>query len=173
MCAADPYRPPDDLRARVELLRKGGHEIESVVEGRSMEPAIPLGARIRIMPAQRAPAVGTTAAIVTPGGLVAHRVIGRGRLPWNRRFVLTQGDGTVFCDPPIPVGLVLGEVRAWRHDGDWREVEGRSSGARAVARWATLWRTLVRSALVVHPRLAAVLVRWSLRGRVAPVRWSA
>jgi hypothetical protein len=153
MCAADPYRPPDDLRARVELLRKGGHEIESVVEGRSMEPAIPLGARIRIMPAQRAPAVGTTAAIVTPGGLVAHRVIGRGRLPWNRRFVLTQGDGTVFCDPPIPVGLVLGEVRAWRHDGDWR--------------------TLVRSALVVHPRLAAVLVRWSLRGRVAPVRWSA
>ncbi len=170
MTSADAY-PPEDLRARVELLRKSGLEIESVVHGRSMEPAIRLGARIRVAANRREPAVGATVAIVTPGGLVAHRVIGRGRLPWNRRFVLTQGDGTVFCDPPVLEELVLGEVQAWRHDGDWQNVRPRASDARAVTMLATLWRAVVRSALIVHPRLASILVRWSLRGRVTPVRW--
>ena len=138
-----------------------------------MEPAIPPGARIRIVPDRPSPAVGTTVAMVTPGGLVAHRVIGRGRLPWNRRFVLTQGDGTVLCDPPVPVELVLGEVRAWLYDGEWREVRSRSTSARAATMTASLWRTVVRGALMIHPRVAAMLVRGSLRGRVMPVHWEA
>ncbi len=137
-----------------------------------MEPAIPRGALIRIEPRPEVPAVDTTVAIVTPGGLVAHRIVGRGRFPWNRRFVLTQGDGSTLCDPPVPVDLILGSVTAWRDD-QWRTVPRRSSSARAISGRATLWRGFVRCALAIHPTLATALVRLSLRGRVKPVRWTA
>jgi hypothetical protein len=157
--------------ARVELLRKSERDVESVVQGRSMEPAIAVGDQIRIRPVQRMPDVGTAVAVVTPGGLVAHRVIDRGYLPWNRGFVLTQGDGTMLCDPPVPVSLVLGEVCVRRHDGGWQAIGPRAQSARSTACGARLWRFLVRCAFAAHPRMAAMLVRWSLRGRVAPVNW--
>jgi len=137
-----------------------------------MEPAIPSGAPIRIEPRQEVPAVDSTVAIVTPGGLVAHRIVGRGRFPWNRHFVLTQGDGSTLCDPPVRVDLILGSVTVGRDD-EWHTVPRRSSSARATSARATLWRAVVRCALAVHPTLATALVRLSLRGRVKPVQWTA
>jgi hypothetical protein len=171
MSTDDIYVPPQQLRARIDLLRRSGREIESVIDGASMEPAILSGARIRIEPRTALPSVGTTVAIVTPGGLVAHRLAARGSMPWNRRFVLTQGDGLVLCDPPVPIELILGPVTARHQDEEWRAVPPRSPLARAVTWRSSLWRTVVRLALALHPRLAAALVRISLRGRVSPVRW--
>lgn len=168
---SDGNTPPASLRARVDLLRRSGREIESRVSGLSMEPAIPSGAQIRIAPAAALPSVGTAVAIVTPGGLVAHRVVGRGRLPWNRRFVLTQGDGSRLCDPPIPAELILGTVTAWRQTDSWQRVPPPATTARAAGVRAMLWRWLVRASLVMHPRLATALVRVSLRGRVSNVAW--
>jgi len=169
---SDALRPPPFLEARVELLRRSGQAIESAVSGRSMEPAIPSGAEIRIAPSPAVPPVGTPVAIVTPGGLVAHRLVARGCLPWNRDFVLTQGDGSRLCDPPVPVHLVLGAVAEWRLDGPWCAVPSIARTARATDRRAALWRRLVALGFAVHPWLAGALVRVSLRGRVPNVRWS-
>lgn len=169
----DAFRPPPFLGARIELLRRAGRAIESSVSGRSMEPAIPSGAEIRIAPDSAVPRVGTTVAIVTPNGLVAHRLIAHGTFPWNRGFVLTQGDGSRLCDPPVPVHLVLGAVAAWRLDGEWRAVPPIHRTARATGHGAALWRRLVGLGFAVHPWLAGVLVRCSLRGRVPEARWSA
>lgn len=168
----DRYAPPAQLRARVDLLRRSGREIESLVSGRSMEPAIPSGAHIRIAPGAVPVAIGTAVAIVTPGGLVAHRLIARGRFPWNRRFVLTQGDGSRFCDPPVPAELVLGEITGWRESDSWRSVSPPAPTARAGGWRASAWRGLVGLGFAIHPRLATALVRASLRGRVPEVAWS-
>lgn len=167
------YRPPPQWRARIELLQRSGHEIESSVTGRSMEPAIPSGAHIRIVPSLALPPIGTTVAIVTPGGLVAHRLVARGRLPWNRRFVLTQGDGTAVCDPPLPAELILGTVTEWRLAETWYRVPPPAATARAAGLCGSLWRWLIRSSMAIHPRLATALVRLSLRGRVPEVAWPA
>ncbi len=168
---SERYSLPPHVRARVELLRRSGQPFESTVSGHSMEPAIPSGARIRIVPGSEVPPIGATLAIVTPGGLVAHRLIARGRLPWNRRYVLTQGDGSRFCDPPIPPELILGTVAEWRQTDSWHRVPPAATTAQAAGLRATLWRWVVRSSLAIHPRVATALVRASLRGRVPDVTW--
>jgi hypothetical protein len=168
---SDRYLPPPPLRARVDLLRRSGRAIESTVSGRSMEPAIPSGALIRIAPGSAPPPIGTAVAIVAPGGMVAHRLVARGRLPWNRRFVLTQGDGSRFCDPPVPAEAILGTVTAWRKAHAWHPVPPPAATARAAGGRATLWRWVVRVGFAIHPRLATALVRASLRGRVPDVAW--
>jgi len=159
------------LGARLELLKRAGRIIDSVVDGSSMEPAIARGTRIRIRAQTELPPDGTVVAVLAPGGVVTHRLVCRGRLPWNQRFVLTQGDGAMLCDPPANVGLLVGPVTMWSVGGDYCDIPERSRSARAMQWRAWLWRVLVRTAFVIHPVAANLLVRWSLRGRVEPVQW--
>lgn len=162
---------PSSLTARIELLKRTGRTIDSVVDGSSMEPAIPRGTRIRIRAQRALPPDGSAVAIMAPAGVVTHRLVCRGRLPWNRRYVLTQGDGTMLCDPPLPVDLLVGPAHVEGANGSYGAVPERRPSARAMRWRARVWRLLVRAAFLVHPRCAALVVRCSLRGRVERVQW--
>ena len=76
----------------------------------------------------------------------------------------------MLCDPPTDVSLLVGPV-TMRAGGNCRDIPGRSRLALAAHWRARLWRLLVRTAFVIHPASANILVRWSLRGRVEPVQW--
>lgn len=165
--------PPGSLTARIALLKRTCRTIDSVVNGSSMEPAIPRGTRIRISAQSELPPNGTAVAIMAPAGVITHRLVCRGRLPWNRGFVLTQGDATMLCDPPLPIELLVGPVDVEHANGAYGAVPKRRASAPAMRWRSRLWRLLVRAAFVAHPICAAMLVRCSLRGRVERVQWPA
>ncbi|HVK73790.1 MAG TPA: hypothetical protein VM734_10730 [Kofleriaceae bacterium] len=74
---------PPAVRARVALLREraAAGTLEVTCGGRSMEPVVRLGDRVRI--AAAAARTGAVAAFVTArGDLELHRLIGRGPLGW-------------------------------------------------------------------------------------------
>lgn len=102
----------------VELLRKSGLEIDSEVCGGSMSPTIVAGTRIRIRYGATRFQPGDIVAILAEP-LIAHRVVSleqRG----VRRFLITRGDATWFCDPPVAEDQIVGIVTA-QHDGkEWR-----------------------------------------------------
>jgi len=164
---------PRSLTARIVLLKRTCQTIDSVVDGSSMEPAIARGTRIRIRAQTELPPDGTAVAIMAPAGVVTHRLICRGRLPWNRGFVVTQGDGTMLCDPPLPTDLLVGPVNVENARGVYGAAPERLDSAPAMRWRSRLWRMLVRVAFVVHPFCARLVVRCSLRGRVERVEWPA
>src|SRR5690606_21872017 len=99
--------------------------------------------------------VDSVIAFVGGRGLVGHRVVGHGGRGEGGALLLTRGDGTLVCDPPIEPDRVLGEVIEWRDGETWRPVPTappRGVLARGAAAGTLL---LVRTALALHPRLAA------------------
>lgn len=102
---------------------------------------------------------GCVVAFVASRGLVGHRVVGRGSPRGQRSMLLTRGDGTVVCDPPLERDRVLGEVTEW-HDGEaWRPVRpppAWPAGRRFTAVGILL---LVRTTLALNRALAARLAR--------------
>lgn len=109
------------LRAASELLARRGGEIESRVSGRSMGRTLPPGTEVRIRWAPgSACRDGDLIAFVAGRQLVTHRVVGRGHSAARRQFLITRGDGTWLCDPPVAEELVVGVVREWRDGARWR-----------------------------------------------------
>jgi hypothetical protein len=116
----------------VELLRKSGLEIDSEVCGVSMSPTIAAGTRIRIRYGAARYQPGDIVAILAEP-LIAHRVV-RLEQRGSRRFLITRGDSTWFCDPPVAEDQIVGIVTA-QHDGK----EWRPPGARQQPRgWASM-----------------------------------
>ena len=151
--------PPTDLgTALAPLLRRAGSVIESEIRGRSMGSTLPPGTRIRIRClAEAGYRTGSVVAFVAGRGLVGHRVVGRGSDRRGRTVLLTRGDGTPVCDPPVEPDLVLGEVTDW-HDGRaWRPIPDPPpiTALRRLAAAGLL--LLVRLTLAVDPRLAGRL----------------
>lgn len=138
------------------LLKRAGSVIESEIRGWSMGGTLAPGTRIRIHCGTAASyPVGTVIAFVGGVGLVGHRVVGHGRPRAGGALLLTRGDGTLVCDPPIEPGRILGEVIEWRDGVTWRPLPAappRGLLGRATAAGTLL---LVRTALAVDPRLAA------------------
>ena len=165
------FVPAEDLPALTALLQRGQAEIESEIRGTSMVPTLQTGDRIRIVCGD-VPGIGEgdVLAFFHKGGLVAHRVVARGRSDAARDFFVTRGDGLGLCDPPVPLANVVGRVAGWRRsDGEpWRELPAsprvgfaRRAGGRVAA-----------ALLELHPGLARVTAARLLwfRGKLLRLR---
>jgi hypothetical protein len=167
-----PTREPAPLSTRdLELLRllgaRDARSVESEVRGSSMGEAIPDGARIRIVPAARDATwrEGQVVAFLAGTRLMAHRVVHVGRAR-GARYVITQGDGNWFCDPPVALEVVAGEVRECCVEGSWRDVgPSDSSALRRVIAYPVL--ALLRTVLAVSPGAASRIARIFSRVRMA------
>lgn len=111
-----PNSAGDQLLAFGALLGRSGRVIESEISGGSMGNTLPSGCRIRIrsLPMKEYRA-GQVIAFIGGGGLFAHRIVYR-----TRQGVLTRGDTHVWCDLPVPEGVILGVVSECFLDGKWR-----------------------------------------------------
>jgi hypothetical protein len=129
---------------------------ESRVAGRSMAPAIPDGATIRIVPLDPACALesGAVLACLSAGNtLFAHRLV-RWQAWRGRRFALTLGDGWRLCDPPTPAADVVGRVDQYHDGDDWR-APPEAGPRRGLSAWLAHGSlACVSLALQVHPWLA-------------------
>ena len=150
--------PPttDPGLALAPLLKRAGSVIESEIRGRSMGDTIVSGTRIRI---RCGTAVdypeGTVIAFLGGNGLVGHRVVGVGRDRLGGTYLLTRGDGSIVCDPPVEPERVLGEVIE-RQDGEtWKPIPAAPPGTVLGRSIAAVSLLLVRTALAVDARLAA------------------
>ncbi len=156
---------PDDVATLAGLLKRSGTEIESRIRGTSMLPTLRPGAHVRIRCGHAAAALGDVVAFLNAGGLMGHRLVAR-----RRGYLITRGDGSALCDPPIPATAVLGTLTAWRLDetDQWRAVPPSPPPVPA----AVLGTSLVAKLLAVHPGLAraAAIVPLVLRSVLARVR---
>lgn len=100
------------VEAILDIWRETGKVSEMVVYGRSMEPAIPKGSRVRVQHTVEGVRIGSIIVFKNGDHLTAHRVVeilekGSG----ERRFV-TQGDWTGLRDGEIEERCVVGRVTA-------------------------------------------------------------
>jgi hypothetical protein len=153
------------------LLKRAGTVIESEIRGRSMGSTLPPGSRIRIRCGTAATyPEGTVIAFVGGTGLVGHRVVGHGRQRAGGALLLTRGDGTLVCDPPIEPGRILGEVIERRDGESWRPLPAAPSATLLGRGTAAATLLLIRAALVLDLRLAArtAVILAAVARRLAP-----
>ena len=121
------------LRAIVPLLKRVEGEVELMLYGVSMEPTIPDASLIRIR--CREPhtcKVGDVIVMQTGTGIVAHRVLYRGRRGRAAQYLITRGDARWLPDPPVPVASLLGIVTGVAAGKIW----GPPPAARQESGWA-------------------------------------
>lgn len=150
--------PPtaDQGLALAPLLKRAGSVIESEIRGRSMAGTLVAGTRIRIRCGTGTEYPdGAVIAFIGGRGLVGHRVVGRGRSRQGQAHLLTRGDGSLVCDPPVEPERVLGEIIEWQDGDTWRAVPA-APGVSFVGRGgAAANLLLVRLLLAVDAGLAA------------------
>ncbi len=162
-----------DVVQLLQLLRRSAAEVECVVTGGSMGAAIPDGAsvRIRLDGAVGAPP-GTAIAFLLGGDTFSvHRLVRRGRSARARGYVVTHGDGNVFCDAPQRDVALLGTVVAVRvGDAAWGPVP--PSPRHRLARRAVTrgFEALLGAALELSPRFGQA-VKDALVIVVTPFIW--
>ena len=161
-----PFAAPEDVQAVATLLKRSLSILESQVRGHSMGTTLLNGTHIRIrcgsIAARRPGAVIT---FLTEAGLVTHRVVA-----CRRGHVLTRGDATGACDPPVPFDRILGTVEAWRTGAEWLPVPGPPRRSLAGRLGSALSLCSVLAALVIHPRLAKRVAVWGFRFRNRSLR---
>ncbi len=141
--------PPDLLRAVAALLARRGGEVEALVHGGSMGRTLPAGTPIRLRWVRGGDCrEGQIVAFLAGRTLVTHRVVARGRRPSRRGFLVTCGDGTWLCDPPVAEDLVVGIVAEWNDGAGWRPAA--DLRAPNPGRGATMFRDAVVTALDLH-----------------------
>ena len=149
--------PPDDeaLAGLAALLRRAGTTLDCDVIGDSMTGAIPANStvRIRFAGASDAP-IGTVVALLLGGALSVPRLVHRGRSARARGWVVTEGDGNLSCEAPVPESEILGVVESVRDGpGTWRVI-----GPAVPRPWrrqviAIAARRLMILGLEAHPRI--------------------
>ena len=150
---------PEDVAALAALLSRSGTDLESEIRGPSMGPTLTHGARIRIRCETGSSIhLGQVVAFLAEPGLVAHRMVAH-----QGKHILTRGDASTACDPPIQLDRVLGVVDAWYNGTDWRPV-GAPPAASLVRRIGSAFSSIViRAALATSPRLARRVAMWGFR----------
>jgi len=101
-----------------------GKPVTTRVCGGSMQPAIPDGAVIRVVPARADELhVGEVVMVVnTCGKPVCHRLARKLRRD-GQLLLQTRGDMTAKPDRPVPVSHLLGRVSAIQKDGAWQDLQ--------------------------------------------------
>jgi hypothetical protein len=154
------------LLALSSLLKKNSREIESCVRGGSMGSALPEGSRIRIRFSTADSFVaGQIVTYIAQDRLVAHRIV-QSATSYDDHYVITRGDGTVFCDAPVRTSSVIGIVTEFRNNERWQPVgppadRGRGSGLVAAA-----ISGMVVTLLRLNPRFSS----W-FAARMVEIRW--
>ena len=111
--------PPPIADAHAFFTRTSG-EVETVVQGRSMRPAIPDGTTVRVRFGAVADwAPGSIVAFTAQSGWIIHRVVYQGRRGPAAKFMLTRGDNRTLPDGPVARERVVGLVTAMRVNDDW------------------------------------------------------
>jgi hypothetical protein len=143
--AVDEHEREERLRAIAPLLKRVEGEVELMLYGVSMEPAIPDASLIRIRCGEpEACRVGDVVVMQAGSRVVAHRVLHRGRRGRAREYLITRGDARWLPDPPVPVASLLGVVTRVAAGGAW----DRPSAAHERLGWASVFSLAVlRSAL--------------------------
>lgn len=109
--------------ALAPLLQRTRRVIESEISGISMGSTLPAGTRIRIQCEDPASARrGAVVAIMAERGLIGHRLLWRGADRHGHPMVLTRGDGSPVCDPPVAAERILGEITHWHGASEWQPV---------------------------------------------------
>lgn len=150
--------PPttDQGLALAPFLKRAGSVIESQIRGRSMGGTLVSGTRIRIRCGTSLDyPEGAVIAFLGGRGLVGHRVVGRGRDRQGGALLLTRGDGSLICDPPVEPDRILGEVIEWQDGESWRPLPAAPPNTLLGRGTAAGTLLLIRVALAVDPRLAA------------------
>jgi len=158
---------PEQLAAVADLWTRGSRELVVRLTGRSMEPAIPSGAEVRILCGESG-GVGDVVVCREGAGVRVHRVVARSENAW----ILTRGDARWLPDAPLPGDeAVLGRVVAVSREGAFTPLPAaRASLGRRLALWP------LAAALRLHPGAGAALVRALVHARrlalraVTPVR---
>jgi hypothetical protein len=152
--ACPPWAPGiEDLARLRALTQKGDAVIHSELRGSSMGAALPDGARIRIRTGgEDSWRCGEVIAFLAGSRIMAHRIVYEGRRGLARRFVITQGDGNWFCDPPVNRATVVGRVEEYSTGTDWRPIaEAKIAFHRRLVGRTSL--ALARAALELSPEL--------------------
>ena len=158
--SVDPLSP-EQLAAVGDLWTRSGRELVVRLTGRSMEPAIPSGAEVRIRCGETG-GVGDIVACREGAGVLVHRVVARSAGGW----ILTRGDARWLPDAPLPGDeAVLGRVVEVKRGDAFAP----PPGARlSVGRTVVLWPLV--TALRVHPRAGTALVRGLVHARRLALR---
>ena len=163
-------------RAMAAAVLRSPQGLTSRIAGRSMEPAIPDGAEVRLQPLPAGGVrEGMVVACLSAGGtLFAHRVLACA-MRRGRDYAITLGDGWQLCDPPVAQDDVLGEVTAFRVDGDWTAVNACAVDIASLRSITRLSLRLVRAGLSLHPeigrRTAGILLVVGSLLKALHMRW--
>lgn len=163
-----------EVAALLRMLRRTAAEVECVVQGASMGAAIPDGAsvRIRLDGGASAPAGAAVALLLGGDTFSVHRLIRRGRSPRARGFVITHGDGNLFCDAPHPEAELLGTVAAFRPAGqtEWAPVPPSARQGLLRLTVTPAFERLMGAAFELSPGLATA-VKNALVLAMTPLFW--
>ena len=118
--------------------------------GRSMEPTLPHGCQIDILPLRGGPSMGSVVVFASGSSLVAHRLVHR-----SGAYLVTQGDGRRQPDRRLLPAQLVGSVdKAW--------IEGRmvwSGRSEALTRWRWVGRAYALAGLRRMRRLFSSTTR--------------
>ena len=144
--------------ALLRLLQRRSTEVECRIAGASMGRAIADGASVMVRLDGAAGARPGDVVAVLLGGdaLSIHRLVHRGASPAARGYVITRGDGNLFCDAPQRAADCVGTVTAVRatRQAAWGPVPSATEPRRIRRLVAEAFAGLLRAGLEVHPRLA-------------------
>lgn len=154
------WKNPERLLDAVSRLRGSDAVIECGLRGASMEPAIPRGSALRIDLGRPAPyRIGEVVAFVQDSGICVHRVAYLGRGKRRADFLVTQGDGCFYPDPPINLRQVLGPVTAYRVENGWIPSSGQGSAGRARSLTGRILLALVARLMELNVTVAQAIAR--------------
>lgn len=136
-----------------------------------MGDTLPHGSRVRVRcgvpPEPVEPLEGHVVVVAVHPVLFAHRVVGRGRGPRARGYVLTRGDAALLCDEPVPLEQLVGTISEWNAGSGWRPLGAppRRAGIPRLLAAAHRWAML--AALAIHIRVAHAFAVLSSRAAKA------
>jgi hypothetical protein len=149
---------PDEPAGLASVLRQCDRVLECTTAGTSMGATLPPGSRIRFRCGPNEPRLGDVVVLVFgQADLLAHRVVGAGRGPRSRAYLITRGDGSVLCDQPIQRAAVLGIVLDRATDAGWRCLDPPRSSGLGRRLTAALHRRAMLAAMEIDVRLAVRL----------------
>lgn len=141
--------------ALAPLLQRTRRVIESEISGISMGSTLPAGTRIRIQCEDPATAPrGAVVAIMAERGLIGHRLLWRGTDRHGHAMVLTRGDRSPVCDPPVAADRILGEITHWYEAPEWRVVPAPQPSPPLQRLLAALMLLVVRLGVAIDVGLA-------------------
>ena len=115
------WKDPKRIVDAAAQLKESGATIECQLGGGSMAPAIPKDSAVRVQMARtNVYRRGDVVAFARKSGVCVHRVVHEGFSGQAGGFLLTQGDGCFYPDPPVQLENILGLVAEFKYGDSWQ-----------------------------------------------------